>query len=86
MESVQSILQIDAMNLHYRDLNEKLREAVKSGIEHIELHNISGQRYLGTDLHRPVQIDATDAVGVTGGTGLVGRFQFGNRTVRQHHR
>lgn len=56
MESVQSILQIDAMNLHYRDLNTELREAVKSGIEHIELHNIYGQRYLGTDLHHPVQI------------------------------
>ena len=56
MESVQSILQIDAMNLHYRDLNAELREAVKDGTQHIELRNIYGQRYLGTDLHHPVKI------------------------------
>jgi glutamate synthase domain-containing protein 3 len=56
MESVQSIFKIDATNLHYRELNAKLREAVENGVERIELHNVYGQRYLGTDLHRPVEI------------------------------
>lgn len=56
METVQSGLQIDATNLHYRELNAKLREAVESGVEHIDLHNVYGQRYLGTDLHRQVEI------------------------------
>ena len=29
---------------------------MKAGIERIDLHNVFGQRYLGTDLHRPVEI------------------------------
>jgi glutamate synthase domain-containing protein 3 len=56
MEHVQSALQIDALGLHYRDLNAQLRRAVEGGISCIELHNVFGQRYLGTDLHRPVEI------------------------------
>jgi glutamate synthase domain-containing protein 3 len=49
-------LQIDAAGMHYRDLNARLREAVADGVSIIELHNIYGQRYLGTDLHRMVEI------------------------------
>ena len=49
-------LKIDAMKLHYREVNAKLRDAVAEGVELIELHNVFGQRYLGTDLHRPVEI------------------------------
>lgn len=56
MEGVQSALQIDASNLYYRDLNVRLRQAVEDGTELIELHNVYGQRYLGTGLHRPVEI------------------------------
>ncbi|MCJ7737464.1 MAG: hypothetical protein MUQ10_09160 [Anaerolineae bacterium] len=48
---------IDAMNLHYRELNTQLREAVNElGIAQIEITNVYGQRYLGTDLHHPVEI------------------------------
>lgn len=56
MEHVQSTLQIDALELHYRELNAQLRQAVEEGITHIDLYNVFGQRYLGTDLHRPVEI------------------------------
>jgi glutamate synthase domain-containing protein 3 len=56
MEPHQSSLQIDAMGLHYRALNTRLRDAVGQGVDHIELHNVYGQRYLGTDLHRAVEI------------------------------
>jgi glutamate synthase domain-containing protein 3 len=56
MEHVQTALQIDALGLHYRELNAQLRRAVEEGITHIELHNVFGQRYLGTDLHRPIEI------------------------------
>ena len=56
MESIQSLLQIDAMGMHYRELNARLREAVREGVERIDLHNVYGQRYLGTDLHCPVEI------------------------------
>ena len=56
MESVQSALKIDATGLHYRELNTRLRKAVEEGVDRIEIHNVYGQRYLGTDLHRPVEI------------------------------
>ncbi len=47
---------IDAGGVYYRDLNQMLRQAVAQGAETIELHNVCGQRYIGTDLHRPVTI------------------------------
>ncbi len=49
-------LQIDARGIHYRDLNARLREAVENGTERIELRNVCGQRYIGSDLRRPVEI------------------------------
>jgi glutamate synthase domain-containing protein 3 len=49
-------MEIDATKVHYRDLNAQLREAVEDVVERIELHNVCGQRYIGTDLHRPVEI------------------------------
>lgn len=50
------MLRIDAAGVHYRELNARLREAVENGVEHIELHNVYGQRYIGTGLHQPVEI------------------------------
>jgi glutamate synthase domain-containing protein 3 len=57
MKSTASSLQIDATGIHYRDLNAQLRQAVKDGTKHIELHNVCGQRYMGTDLRCPVKLD-----------------------------
>ena len=57
MSETKTALKIDAMGLHYREVNTQLREAVANGVDRIELHNVFGQRYLGTDLHRPVEID-----------------------------
>jgi glutamate synthase domain-containing protein 3 len=56
MLTVDATLMIDAAGVSYRDLNTRLREAVADGVDHIELHNVCGQRYLGTDLHRVVDI------------------------------
>jgi len=55
-EVVPHRLRVDAAHMHYRELNARLREAVADGVSYIELHNIYGQRYLGTDLHRMVEI------------------------------
>jgi glutamate synthase domain-containing protein 3 len=57
MEIVNQRLQIDASGLHYKELNTQLREAVKAGMGRIELRNVFGQRYIGTDLHRAVEIN-----------------------------
>jgi glutamate synthase domain-containing protein 3 len=50
-------VKIDASGVYYRDLNARLREVVAGGAEKIELSNVCGQRYLGTDLDRPVEIE-----------------------------
>ncbi len=41
---------LDAYGIHYRLLNERIRELVAEGCERIELRNVNGQRYLGTGL------------------------------------
>jgi glutamate synthase domain-containing protein 3 len=48
---------IDAKGIFYRELNAKLRKAVSNGTQKIELRNVFGQRYIGTDLDKPVEIE-----------------------------
>jgi glutamate synthase domain-containing protein 3 len=57
VNSTNHTVQIDALNLSHRELNARLRDAVSNGTQRIELHNVYGQRYIGTDLDRPVEID-----------------------------
>ena len=53
-----NVLKIDAEGLYYKDLNCLLRQAICADhIERIEIHNVCGQRYLGTDLDTNIQID-----------------------------
>ncbi|MFC2034156.1 hypothetical protein ACFLTT_01955 [Chloroflexota bacterium] len=51
------IEKIDATSMYYRDLNTKLRSAVLNGTQRIELHNVLGQRYIGTNLDKPVELE-----------------------------
>jgi glutamate synthase domain-containing protein 3 len=53
----ESIVKIDVAGVYYRDLNARLRKVVAEGSEKIELSNVHGQRYIGTDLNRPVEIE-----------------------------
>jgi glutamate synthase domain-containing protein 3 len=57
MRETGQIVKIDARGLHYRELNAKLREAISNGIRRVELKNIYGQRYIGTDLDKPIEIE-----------------------------
>lgn len=41
---------IDAADLQYRVLNEKIRQAVESGSSRVVLRNVRGQRYIGAGL------------------------------------
>ncbi len=53
-----SVLKIDAEGLYYRELNTLLRQAIwANGVEKIEISNVCGQRYIGTDLNTNIQID-----------------------------
>ena len=54
---MSKVLKIDAAGVYYRDLNARLRECIKNSVLHIEIQNVCGQRYIGTDLDKPVKID-----------------------------
>jgi len=56
-DSADQIVKIDASGIYYRDLNAMLREAVANDASRIELRNVYGQRYIGTDLDKPVEIE-----------------------------
>jgi glutamate synthase domain-containing protein 3 len=51
------VAKIDATGVYYRDLNTLLRSLDGNGIEKIEISNVYGQRYIGTDLDDHLSID-----------------------------
>jgi glutamate synthase domain-containing protein 3 len=53
----KTIIKIDASGVYYRDLNARLREIMQDSTQKIELTNVCGQRYIGTDLNKAVDID-----------------------------
>ncbi len=57
IEVEDKTLKIDAEDLYYKDLNSLLRQAICTDAEKIEIHNVCGQRYIGTDLDTDIQID-----------------------------
>lgn len=56
MKSAGTLVRIDAARLHYRELNERIREAVSAGAEDMLLRNVMGHRYIGAGLTRGVRI------------------------------
>ena len=50
------MVKIDAKGVHYRKLNEQIREYIKKGEKEIVLDNINGQRYIGCNLDDDVKI------------------------------
>jgi glutamate synthase domain-containing protein 3 len=57
------IVDIDAGSLYYRDLNARMRELVAAGAQKIKLYNVHGQRYIGTDIDKPVEIEISGTPG-----------------------
>jgi glutamate synthase domain-containing protein 3 len=57
LQKENNVLKIDAEGLYYKDLNCLLRQAICTPFERIEIHNVCGQRYIGTDLDTNIQID-----------------------------
>ncbi len=54
---IDNVVKIDAKGLSTAELNSRLREATADGAIGIEIRNVCGQRYIGTDLHRQLDID-----------------------------
>ncbi len=53
----QPILEMDATNIPYRELNTRLRNAAVSGTQKLVVRNVDGQRYIGTSLGKPVEVE-----------------------------
>jgi glutamate synthase domain-containing protein 3 len=51
------ITRIDAREMYYRDLNAVLRTLNGNGTKKVELLNIYGQRYIGTDLDGSLEVN-----------------------------
>ncbi len=49
-------IDISADGTHYRDLNALIREAVEKGVQRIDLRDVHGQRYIGTNLRAGADI------------------------------
>ncbi len=53
----KDVAMIDATGVYYKDLNSLLRRLDCNGIKKIEICNVYGQRYIGTDLDGHLSID-----------------------------
>jgi glutamate synthase domain-containing protein 3 len=53
----EQVWKINAEGMHYKDLNNLLRTITSNGAERIEISNVCGQRYIGTDLETDKRID-----------------------------
>jgi glutamate synthase domain-containing protein 3 len=69
-------IEIHADGVRYRDLNALIREAVEKGAEHIDLRDVHGQRYIGTNLRAAVDIDIYGTPGND-----LGAFMNGSRII-----
>ena len=67
---------IDAQNMHYRELNRRIREAAAGGETEIDLVNVNGQRYIADGIGGAVRIAVH---GVPGND--LGAFMDGPRVV-----
>jgi glutamate synthase domain-containing protein 3 len=70
------VVTIDASGIFYRDLNAKLRQLVLNETRKIALHNVYGQRYIGTDLDKPAEIEIFGTPGND-----LGAFMNGSRII-----
>ena len=49
-------MKIDAKSMHYKKLNEKIRELIGTEVNAIELENVNGQRYIGAGIGKDIKI------------------------------
>ncbi|HEY4711424.1 MAG TPA: hypothetical protein VIH69_01910 [Dehalococcoidia bacterium] len=73
---MKEVVTIDAQGVFFRELNDKLRQATWNGTRRIELRNVYGQRYIGTDLDKAVEIEIFGTPGND-----LGAFMDGPRIV-----
>jgi len=67
---------IDASGVYYKDLNLQVRRLAAQGVRKVQLCNVSGQRYIGTNLDRSIEIEIYGTPGND-----LGAFMNGSRIV-----
>lgn len=75
---------IDAKGLHYRALNEKVREAVANGETELKLTNVNGQRYIGDAIDSQVQITIEGVPGADLGAFMNGPTVIVHANAQDH--
>jgi glutamate synthase domain-containing protein 3 len=53
----KDVAKVNAEGVYYKDLNALLRTFNGNGVKKMEIHNVYGQRYLGTDLEGGMEIE-----------------------------
>lgn len=71
-----SAVEMDACGISTRELNATLRETASNGTQRIELHNVCGQRYIGTNVDKPIEIEVFGTPGND-----LGAFMHGPRII-----
>jgi len=56
-------MRINAKELTHKQLNEKIRKAVKNGVKSVTLENINGQRYIASGLKADIKIEIFGTAG-----------------------
>jgi len=56
MKLRSTVLRIDAKKMYYKELNEKIHQAIDNGVKEIILDNVNGQRYIGDGLKSDMKI------------------------------
>ncbi|MCL5292027.1 MAG: hypothetical protein M1548_05800 [Actinobacteria bacterium] len=75
---------IDARGVHYRELNERIREAVVGGARELKLTNVVGQRYIGDGLRGDVRIEIDGVAGNDLGAFMDGPTIVVNGNAQDH--
>ena len=63
MTGDSGVIRLDAKGIHYRELNERIHEAVNKGKHEIVLNNVNGQRYIGDALRGDIKIVVNGVLG-----------------------
>jgi glutamate synthase domain-containing protein 3 len=81
-----NVYKVNADSMHYRELNALLRELDNKGAEKIEIDNVYGQRYIGTNLKNKLKIDIYGTPGNDLGAFMDGPKYSGSRERTRLHR
>jgi glutamate synthase domain-containing protein 3 len=76
--SISANAEIDATDLETKELNERLRGLMLSGVKRVNVRNVYGQRYIGTRLYTPERLKMEIEVFGTPGNDLAA-FLYGHK-------